>query len=193
MLAPPGGIIGAEQFFKLGEGIAFGIAETAQDAQGNRVGLAALDGEDARAHTNLARKAGGKRFLGFTGLRAVAFDQHEVEAFVVIGEDEQVVAGTVAEGTDDALCGGHRDGFQLEEIDFEQAGVLAGEAFDMGDDVFQVVEAHGRDALEKAFVGVIVEMGEKGGECIPVGKLLDVFTGEFVICFEHALQPAILA
>ena len=85
--------------------------------------------------------------------------------------------GTVAKGSYNPLCVGYRYGFEFKEVDFEQPGIMAGEAFDVDDSGFQVVtgKAHCGYVLGEPVVGVVAKFREKGCKGIAIGKELNIF------------------
>ena len=120
--------------------------------------------------------------------------QYKVQPMVVVGEDEEIVTWAVAEGTYYALGGGDGYRFEFKQVDFEHSGVLAGEAFDVGDGRFEGVagKAHGGYVLDQPVVGVIAEFGEKGGKGVSTGEELNIIASEFVVLFEHAATSKLL-
>ncbi len=190
-LAPIGHIVGAEEFVILSERVTFGVAEAAQDTQFDIVWFEAIDGKHAGTHAYLPGnwdwKTGDGGFLYVA--RSVAFHQDEVQALVVVGEHEQRVQDAeVTEGLCEGTGNGDGDGFELDKVDFEQATILTGQAFDVGDGGFQelAAKAHGSGVLKQAGISVIAKLREKGGEGVPVREILNVLAREFIVFCKHA-------
>src|SRR5258708_605134 len=117
-----------------------------------------------------------------------AFYQYKVQSLVAVGQDEQIMLGTVAEGTHYSLRVCYRCRFEFKEVDLELPGILAGKTFNVDDSRFQIVavKAHCSYILDKPVVCVIAEFCEKGGKGISAGEELNILAGEFVVFFDHA-------
>jgi hypothetical protein len=171
-LRPLGHRVRRQQLVGLREKVGLRPGETSQHAQLHRAGLAPVHRQGVRAH-GAARYGEQARGVGLGG--DVALQKDEVDAFVISGEHQEVIARALAERPSQGARGRHGETGELEEVYLEKP-VLLGQQLDPPDAPRHRLGGDSQVGcgLLRPNVGVVAQTREERRQCVCGMKVLDV-------------------